>query len=431
MVRKVFSLVVALFMALGTMAIDINYTMDLKNGITLGEMYNSIKCDNDTLGDDFELRLFDPDLKGFVSYKGSEDFECTDIFNGRRFLAIVFPLDGDCFNFFNANCGDVNLTINGEKAEYFGRGQSLIVFVPFYIPPITKEYALIGLQTTCAKMTADKVVQGVKLPSEEELAEAGLKLDKIFLSDHQTYPQANPLNSSVVIKEAKTYSLVVSFAKVVEMNREKVTATIDGNPMTFLESGTNLFFIYQFTEESDPVFVRVTVSGLDEDCDGKTVGEVLNGVKIPSVTEFSSVGLELNQLIISDNEFYPQANPLNETTVLSDGTTYYFVVFFKKNTDEDLSNALISINGTDVEGKGNGYWHWYVYPFTPGMTSVSPAPSSENRVVYAEGGNIDCTGEVTKIYDANGLDVTASNGSLAVGLYIVECDGVKSKVIMQ
>lgn len=430
MVRKLLSIFVALFMALSAMAIDINYTLDLHNGITLGELYKSIKCDNDTLGDEFSLGLYALDFNSFYSQSDSS-IVCSDIYNGNRNLAIVYTLDGELFNFFNANCGEVNFTINGEKAEYFGRGLGFLIYVPYYIPPVSIDYTITGLKTTCAKMTAEEVLKDVKLPSAEELSLAGLEYDKIFLSDRIKDPQIDPLDSKTVIEPGKTYSLVLSFNKVGEMNRENVTAKVDGRPMSVVESGTQLFFISQFTEESEAEIEKFSVTGLNENCAGKTVGEVLNDVVVPSAADLESLGLELDHLLISDNESDPQANPLAVKNVLFDDT-YYFVAFFKRtNSSKDMSGVRMSINGSDIEGAGNNAFHFFVYPFTVGTTSVSPSPAAEKSVVYAEGGKIDCTGEVTKIYDVNGLDVTASNGSLPAGVYIVACDGVRSKVIMQ
>lgn len=437
MVRKLLSIFVALFMALSAMAIDINYTVDIPEGITLGEVYENLKFDNDTLGEVAAISLFELDFSSWIASDVSPNTVCSPKMNDNYYLTLWVSLNDMNFNFFYQNCGDANISINGVAANVRAAGLWLQIYVPFNViptPPVSADFSITALNEDCGGVEVSDVLKDVKVPSDEELEVAGLKFRELLISDDSDFPQANPLNGTIEIIPGNTYYFVAMFDRT-EVIDDMSNITMKVNDKLVEGDGNNsvYFYIYEFKVPS--VSVDFSITALNEDCGGMEVSDVLKDVKVPSDEELGVAGLKFSELLISDNSESPQANPLNDTIEFTPGKTYYFVAMFDRTEVLDMSNVSMKVNEKDAKGDGNNSVYYFVYEFTARgeiITSVSPAPmAAPMTVVYAEGGKIDCTGEVTKIYDVNGLDVTASNGSLPAGVYIVACDGVRSKVIMQ
>lgn len=171
-------------------------------------------------------------------------------------------------------------------------------------------------------------------------------------------------------------------------------------------------------------------TGLKKSCEGMSVKDVSDAIVVPT-DAMEGNGMKVKEISWS---IMGADENLADDYVFVKGDKVSILYMCSYSSEKDYSHLITKMNGNSMSNGKVSASIWYIeYDFEveEAVSAIHPLPSTPLVVVYAKNGKVDCEGENTRIFDANGLDVTSSNGSLSQGIYVVECDNVRTKVIMR
>lgn len=279
-----------------------------------------------------------------------------------------------------------------------------------------------GMNVTTNK-TVKAILGEIELPEEAATANK-LELQNMSIQDINGVE----LKEDDMLAMGDTIYLTFRYKGAEKTYYDKLKADMRGSAMSVsMEDG---LVVLRFKTDVAKFGLRpLYFTGLNENCEGITVKDVTDAIVVPTEDlSMDSMKIRTSFWLSSTDEDLAD----DYVFVKNEKVTFTYMCSYSPNVN--YKELETKIDGKEmINGKVNAT-NWYIqYTFVVGeaATSISSFSAKSLPVAYAENGKIDCDGDRTQITDVNGVDVTALNGSLRSGIYVVECDGVRTKVIMR